>query len=386
MLQSKSRTWVEIDLDKVRYNTKLVDELIGDTKIMAVVKADCYGHGDVKIARLLQDEMGIDFFAVSSVDEAVRLREHGIDQKILILGYTPAEHFHYLHEFNITQCLLSLQYAQKIEAYAAHNDVMIEGHIKVDTGMQRLGIPCMDEHYCIEDVFGIYQLKHVKAVGIFSHYSVSDSLDKEENIDYTKHQTQLFDKVLTDIKKAGYEYGITHIQNSYGCLNYFDMKYDYARPGIILIGSTSDDSVLLKQPIDLQAALTWKANVSLVKTVKKGTTLGYGRNYLASKDCQVATISVGYADGLNRNASHKHAHVLLKGKRCEIIGNICMDQCMIDVSEIAEIAEVAEGDIVTIVGEDQDQILKIDELARCANTINNEAYCLISRRVPRFYK
>ena len=383
MLQSKSRTWVEVDLNKIRHNTALIQERIGKTKIMAVVKADCYGHGDVPIARMYQDEMGIDFFAVSSVDEAVHLRENGIVKEILILGYTPEEHFHYLHELKITQCLLSLEYALKLDTYCEENDVTINGHIKVDTGMQRLGIACMLDNYNIEEVAKIYALKHVHATGIFSHYSVSDDLSCEDNIAYSTMQTKLFNKVLNDLKQRGINVGITHMQNSYGCLNYFDMGYDYARPGIILLGSTSNDEDILAKEIDLQQSLSWKASISLVKTIKKGSTLGYGRNYTALKDVKVATLTVGYADGLNRNASNKNACVLIDGKRCPIIGNICMDQCMVDVSEVEN---VKEGDEAILTGSSKEEVLKIDELSRKSNTINNETYCLISKRVPRFYK
>ncbi len=381
MLQSKSRTWVEIDLSKVIENTKTVDALIGKSKIMAVVKADCYGHGDVQIAALLQS-LGIDFFAVSSIDEAVRLREHNITQNILVLGYTPEEHFHYLHEFNITQCLMSLAYAHKVDAYCAQNEVVIEGHIKVDTGMSRLGIPCLDQHYCIGDVLAVYCLPHLKVTGIFSHFAVSDSLDKESDIAYTKHQITLYDRVLHDIKQAGYDCGITHIHNSYGCLNYFDVQYDYARPGIILLGNTSNNEDRLRQTVDLQPCLTWKANVSLVKEVKQGTCVCYGRNYVAAKDMKVATLSVGYADGLRRNASHHDLEVSIAGKRCKVIGNICMDQCLVDVSEVDD---VKEGDVAVIVGVDKEQCICIDELSRAADTINNETFTQISKRVPRFY-
>ncbi|NBK98593.1 MAG: alanine racemase [Erysipelotrichia bacterium] len=383
MLQSKSRTWVEIDLQKVIHNTKVVDRLIGKTKIMAVVKANAYGHGDVEIATLLQNELHVDFFAVSSVDEAIILRENGIDQNILILGYTPVEHFHYLHELKITQCLLSLKYAQKLDAYAKKHQQYINGHIKVDTGMSRLGIVCLDDDYHIDEVLKIYQLENVKVTGIFSHFSVSDSLDKEDDIAFTKHQIELFEKVLKDVKAAGYDWGVRHIHNSYGCLNYFALQYEYARPGIILLGNTSNDQDRLIQPIDLQPALEWKANISLVKTVKKGTYVGYGRNFQAPNDMKIASVSVGYADGLNRNASHHHLACLIHGKRCEIIANICMDQCLVDVSAVAD---VQEGDIATLVGKDQEEVITIDELSRAANTINNESFTLISKRVPRFYK
>lgn len=383
MLQSKSRTWIEIDLEKVKHNTNVVQKRIGNTKIMAVVKANAYGHGDVQIARLLQDQLYIDFFAVSSVDEALVLRESGIYQSILILGYTPEMHFHYLHEQNLTQCLLSKEYAQKIDAYAFQQKVKIPGHIKVDTGMARLGIPCIDNNYRIDDIFSIYALENVEAVGIFSHFSVSDSMGKEDDIAYTNHQIQLFERVLSDLKKADIEYGVTHIQNSYGCLNYPELTYDYARPGIILLGCTSNDADVLKEEIDLHPSLTWKANISLVKEVKKGTNIGYGRNFIPALDCKIATLSVGYADGLNRNASHQKAHVLIDGTRCPIIANICMDQCLVDVSHVKN---VQEGDEAVLVGTQKGNMITIDELSRCAHTINNESFCMLSKRVPRFYR
>lgn len=383
MLQSKSRTWIEIDLEKVKHNTNVVQKRIGNTKIMAVVKANAYGHGDVQIARLLQDQLYIDFFAVSSVDEALVLRESGIYQSILILGYTPEMHFHYLHEQNLTQCLLSKEYAQKIDAYAFQQKVKIPGHIKVDTGMARLGIPCIDNNYRIDDIFSIYALENVEAVGIFSHFSVSDSMGKEDDITYTNHQIQLFERVLSDLKKADIEYGVTHIQNSYGCLNYPELTYDYARPGIILLGCTSNDADVLKEEIDLHPSLTWKANISLVKEVKKGTNIGYGRNFIPALDCKIATLSVGYADGLNRNASHQKAHVLIDGTRCPIIANICMDQCLVDVSHVKN---VQEGDEAVLVGTQKGNMITIDELSRCAHTINNESFCMLSKRVPRFYR
>lgn len=383
MLVSKSRTWVEIDLSKLKHNTKVVQNLIGNTKIMAVVKADAYGHGDIEIAKVLQEEMKIDYFCVSSIDEAITIRNAGISRRILILGYTPPMHFHYILEHSFTQCVPSLDYAMKLDAYAKENNSKIDAHIKIDTGMSRLGIPCVDDNYLIDDVLHVYQLNNLHIEGIFSHFSVSDIMDNEDDIAYTKHQIQLFDKVLNDIKAKGYDTGLTHIQNSYGCLNYFDLGYDYARPGLILIGSTSDNQIALRQEVDLKPILSWYANVSLVKIVKQGTYISYGRNFKANKEMKVATLSVGYADGLHRYASHQGMHVLIHGQRCPIIGNICMDQCLVDVTYVKD---VYEGDVATIVGIDGEDQLYIDDLSHCANTINNESFCLISKRVPRFYE
>lgn len=383
MLESKSRSWVEIDLDKIRENYKVMDQHIHKKqKVMAVVKADCYGHGDSIVAKVLEEE-GADFFAVSSIDEALNLRNADIKSKILILGYTPAEHFHYLHEHDITQCVMSYEFGKSLSDYAISQNIKIEVHIKVDTGMGRIGIPCQDNNYQIDVVKSIYDLDGLSCAGIFSHFSVADTYDRGTDEAYTMHQIELYEKVLEELRAEGIDYGLTHLQNSYGAINYPELDYDYSRIGILLVGNASNDSQKLKHEVTLFPALEWKANVTCVKTVPKGTYIGYGRNYLTEKETKVVSVSCGYADGLNRQASHHHLEVLLHGKRCEIIGNICMDQFMIDASEVDD---VHTGDVVTIIGTQGIETIKIDELSRAANTINNESFCLISKRVPRFYK
>ena len=383
MLESKSRSWVEIDLDKIKNNLKVMRQHIHKKqKIMAVVKADCYGHGDKKVAKVLEAE-GVDFFAVSSIDEALNLRSANIKGKILVLGYTPMEHFHYLHEYDVIQCVMSYEFGKSLSDYAKLQKTKIAVHIKVDTGMGRIGIPCQENNYQIDVVKSIYDLDGLSCTGIFSHFSVADTYDRGSDEAYTKHQIHLYQRVLNDLKVEGINYGLTHIQNSYGAINYPELEYDYSRIGILLLGNTSNDSQRLKHEVTLLPSLEWKANVSCVKIVPKGTYIGYGRNCLTSKETKVVSVSCGYADGLNRQASHQHLEVLLHGTRCEIIGNICMDQFMIDASKVEN---VYTGDTVIIVGSEGKEIIKIDELSRAANTINNESFCLISKRVPRFYK
>ncbi len=382
MLTSNTRSWVEIDLSRISHNVKEVQKLIPSTsKIMAIVKANGYGHGDVECSKELE-HIGIDFFGVSSVDEGVRLRDHGITSPILILGYTPPVHFHYLHEKNLIQTLVSLEYAKKLNAYCEKHNVIVKAHVKVDTGMSRIGIQCQDHVYRIEDVKEAYCLPSIEVCGIFSHFSVSDVLD-EENISFTKHQKELFDRVLADLKKAGIKAGTTHLQNSYGILNYPDLTYDYVRPGLLWMGVTSDDQVKIRTNPDFKPIMEWKANVSLVKEIETGVSVSYGRHYRAEGKRKVATLSVGYADGYPRIVSNKGACVLLHGKRVPIIGNICMDQMMVDVSEIEH---VCEGDVATLIGRDHNEIITVDEISRLAHTINNETLCWISARVPRIYK
>lgn len=380
MLQSRSRAWVSIDRNAILHNVEEIKKLINEnTQIMAVVKANCYGHGDTVVAKLLENH-GIQMFAVSSVDEALNLRKVGIKSDILILGYTPSVHFHYLAEENLIQNFLSLDYSRKLNQFAIENNVKVRGHIKVDTGMGRLGTRYTDEEDGYEDIKAIYQLDHLSVEGIFSHFSVADELD-ENNLAYTIHQKDLYDDLLKRLNEDGIQVGKTHLQNSYGVLN-FRYDYDYVRPGLLALGVTSDDQIKINSNPNFIPALSWHANISCVKMVPANSDISYGRNYTSKSEIKVATCSVGYADGVPRNASNKGMQVLVKGKRCPIIGNICMDQLMVDVSDVED---VNEGDFITLVGKEGNEQVKIDEWSRLANTINNDMMCRISARVPRFY-
>lgn len=381
MLQSKSRAWVEIDLSLLAHNIEEIKKLIPlSTRFMAVVKANCYGHGDGKIA-LKMEELGINHFAVSSVDEALNLRHAGVKGMILILGYTPPMHFHYLVEEHLVQTFLSLEYAEKCNEYGLRNQCVIEGHIKADTGMGRLGIRCLENDYHIEEILAIYRLEHLKVSGIFSHFSVSDELE-EEQATYTRKQIELYNRVCSDVKKAGFTVGHTHLQNSYGILNYPELSYDFVRPGLLPLGLTSRSDIPIKTAPQFIPILSLKANVSYVKLVQMGDSVSYGRNYIAPKLRKIATISIGYADGLPRAMSNQGVEILVHGILCPIVGNICMDQCMVDVSEVDD---VKEGDVVTLLGAEGNQQVSIDEWSLKCNSINNELICRISERVPRFY-
>lgn len=383
MLEDKSRCWAEVDLSYVKHNVAEIRKMIPPTtKIMGVVKANAYGHGDIAVSKALR-ACGIDFFAVSSVDEALNLRNAGIEEPILILGYTPKQHFHYLHEYNVIQTLISDEYAHALSAYAANHEVWIHAHVKVDTGMTRLGIPCKKECWDIETVKELYRLPHIYTDGIFSHFSVSDSLIDEDDLAFTNQQIKYFDQVLAELKADDIEPGITHLQNSYGIMNYPQLKYDYVRPGLLHLGVTSDDAIVTNQKPHFHPIMTWKANISYVREVESGCSISYGRNYTASQKMRVATVSCGYADGYPRIVSNQGKHVLVHGKRCEIIGNICMDQMMLDVSGVDD---VSAGDEVILFGYDHGVLLSVDELSRCAHTINNETLCWLSARVPRIYK
>lgn len=383
MLEASSRCWAEVNIGDIEHNVAEIRKMIpSTTKIMGVVKANAYGHGDIAISKALRN-CGVDFFAVSSIDEAINLRNSGIGVPILILGYTPPQHFHYLHEYHVIQTLISYDYAQALSAYAAKHAVWIHAHVKVDTGMTRLGIPCKKECWNIEAVKEMYHLPYIHTDGIFSHFSVSDSIIDEDDRQFTDQQIYYFDQVLAQCKDAGINVGVTHLQNSYGILNYPKLHYDYVRPGLLHLGVTADDAIETNQKPDFRPIMTWKANISYVREVESGCSISYGRHYHTTKPMKLATVSCGYADGYPRIVSNQGKQVLVRGKRCEIIGNICMDQMMIDVSAIAD---VKAGDEVVLFGYDHDVLLSVDELSRCAHTINNEALCWLSARVPRIYK
>lgn len=383
MLESSSRCWAEVDLRYIQHNVAEIQKMIPkSTKIMGVVKANAYGHGDVAVSKSLR-ACGVDFFAVSSIDEALNLRNAGITEAILILGYTPNQHFHYLHEYDIIQTLLSYEYANALSAYAQKHGVRIKAHVKVDTGMTRLGIPCKKEEWNIEAVKALYHLPNIDTIGIFSHFSVSDSLTDADDLAFTEQQIKCFDQVLLELKQSGIHAGTTHLQNSYGILNYPQLNYDYVRPGLLHLGVTADNTLCTRQMPNFHPIMTWKASISYVREVASGSCISYGRNYRAAKRMRIATVSCGYADGYPRIVSNQGKQVLVHGKRCEIIGNICMDQLMVDVSEVND---VKAGDEVILFGYDHDVLLPVDELSRCAHTINNEALCWLSARVPRIYK
>lgn len=373
------RTWVNIKLDNLHYNIKSIkSKLFLGTKIMAVVKADAYGHGDKLIARALVDE-GIDFFAVSNLDEALSLRSAGIKQSILILGYTPVESGAVLAQQGISQTVFSLRYASELSSFCTKQGCCVSVHIKLDTGMSRLGIVHSRLHSSVEDIKQIKQLAGLDAVGIFSHFSSADALDSD-SAEYTKMQMAEFDDAVDQLKNAGISFQYKHLQNSAGIsfASNAAHPYSYARAGIVMYGIAPSDE---KPLLDLRPVMELKSVISMIKEVEAGTAISYGRNYVADKKTTVATVPIGYADGYSRLLSNR-GEMLVNGKRARIIGNICMDQLMLDVTDIDG---VREGDIVTVIGRDGDEEITFSELADIVGTISYELMCIIGRRVPRVY-
>lgn len=380
-MTAKSRAWAEIDYQAIGHNVAEIQKLIGNTKIMGIVKADAYGHGAVACAKALQ-ACGIDFFAVACLEEAKVLRQSGIKEPILILGYTPPASFLELFDFDLTQSVLSKDYAQKLSDFALQNGLTLKGHLKVDTGMNRTGILYQDgaKHY--EEALASYQLPALQIEGIFSHFPVSDDLGQESQ-SFTKHQIELFNELCTRLQNDGVDVGLRHIQNSYGILNYKDLGMDYCRPGLLYMGVTSDDEVPIASHPNFIPILSLKAKVTLVKNIPEGASVSYGRHFVAPSERRIASLSIGYADGLSRACSNKNLMVSIRGHLVPLVGNICMDQCMADITGFNDIQE---GDIVTLIGVDGKNCCTVDQISRLAGTINNETLSCLSPRVLRVAK
>lgn len=370
------RTWANINLDHLQYNINAIKNKIDKTKIMAVVKADAYGHGDKYIANALAS-YGVDFFAVSNLDEAISLRQANIKNDILILGFTPVQSALILAQKNISQTVFSYKYAKELSDFCVLNDCQVNVHIKIDTGMGRIGFIENEKTSADIEIKKILKLKGLNFKGIFSHFSSADSLD-DISIDYTKNQIERFNIVVNLLNKQGITFEFVHLQNSAGIVFLNELNYTHARAGIIMYGVAPSDETLdfLVKPV-----MELKSVISLIKEVDSGTAISYGRKYVSKEKIKVATVPIGYADGYPRLLSNK-GEMLVKGKRAPIIGNICMDQLMLDVSEIND---VKEGDIVTVVGMDNDECITFSELADKIGTISYELMCLIGRRVPRVY-
>jgi len=376
MEKYRKRTWCEIDLNALRYNIDTIRS-ITDKKIIAVVKANAYGHGDIEISTELQN-IGIDYFAVSNIDEAIKLRENGIKGDILILGYTPIEEAELLSQYDIVQAILSYEYAVRLNNSLEYKGCTARVHLAIDTGMNRIGFIQNENHDTLEDIKLVYQMKNLSIEGIFTHLCVADSF-RQDNVDFTEYQINNLDTIVNELKKSGYDCGLVHAQNSAGLTNLQKEQYDAVRAGIVMYGLNPSDDV--RKDIVYKPIMSLKSVISLVKYISKGETVGYGRTFKADKDIKIATVTAGYADGYSRLLSNK-GEVLVHGRRCKIIGNVCMDQFMIDVSHVDN---VVSGDIVTLVGKDGNEEVTLDELANIMGTINYELACNINLRASRVY-
>ena len=363
-------TRVVVDMDALASNMDAIREKAG-VPIMAVVKADAYGHGAVQVARLLQDKCA--FFCVSSILEAMELRQAGLTKPILLLGYTPADAYPTAIREGIRPTIFRLEDALALSRAAQEAELPARFHFAVDTGMSRIGFQVTesDADTCAE----IARLPGLYAEGLFSHFATADCAD----LTRAKQQAERFAAFDEMLRKRGLIIPIRHLNNSAGLMN-FKTPYEMARSGIITYGLYPSDEV---DPglLSLRPALQWLSRVSHVKTLPAGREISYGGTYVTKADTVVATIPVGYADGYRRNLSGRF-HVLIRGQKAPILGRICMDQMMVDVTAIPG---VTVGDQVTLIGTDGGETITVEEIAARADSFNYEFVCGISRRVPRLY-
>ena len=363
-------TRVKIDLDAIAENMDAIREKAG-VPVMAVVKADAYGHGAVQVARLLQEKCA--FFCVSSILEAMELRQAGLTTPILILGYTPVEAFPTAIREGIRPTIYRLEDAEALSKAAQLLELPARFHFAVDTGMSRIGFQVTeaDADICarIANLPGLY------AEGLFSHFATADCAD----LSRAEAQAQRFAEFDEMLRVRGVKIPIRHLNNSAGLIN-FATPYEMVRSGIITYGMYPSDEV---DPglLALRPALQWLSRVTHVKTLPAGREISYGGTYVTKSDTVVATIPVGYADGYRRNLSGKF-YVLIRGQKAPILGRICMDQMMVDVTHIPG---AAVGDQVTLVGSDGGETIAMEEISAQADSFNYEFVCGISRRVPRQY-
>ena len=363
-------THVTIDLDIISENFRAIREKAG-VPVMAIVKADAYGHGAVQVARQLQDDCA--FFGVSSMLEAMELRQAGLNTPILILGHTPIRSFSTAIREGIRPAIFHYEDAVALSEAAVKKGVTAPFHFAVDTGMGRLGFQATEEDADI--CARIAALPNLKAEGLFSHFATADC----EDLSQARAQAERFDRFYDMLRQRGVEIPIRHMDNSAGLMN-FDNHYEMVRAGIVLYGMYPSDEV---DPglLNIRPALQWLSRVTHVKTLPAGREISYGGTYVTTRETRVATVPVGYADGYRRCLSGNF-YVLIRGKKAPILGRVCMDQMMVDVTDIPE---VTLNDRVVLVGKSGDEEITMEQLAAAMDTINYEVVCGISRRVPRVY-
>ena len=381
MVDYLKRTWRVVDLDAIEHNFQVIrDSLPEDCKMMAVVKADAYGHGDIAVARTC-GKLGVDWFAVSNIEEAISLRRQGIGHPILVLGFTPPELVCELSHYHITQALISLDYACSLQEFACQFAVTVDVHIKADTGMSRLGFAASHGEFtqALEELKEVAAMSQLHIGGIFTHFPCSDE-GSPESIAFVEEQIVSFRAFCAAIEKMGIPLPLKHCCNSAGILNYRHAAMDMVRPGCIRYGFGQGDD--LGNRMDLWPAMELYTTVAMVKTVPAGTQVGYGRTFTAPKEMKIASCTIGYADGYSRHLSNK-GYMLIHGKKAPIVGRVCMDQLMLDVTDIPQ---VKQGDVVTVFGPSDGAYLSAEEVSAMAGTIPNDFLSEISKRVPRIYK
>lgn len=364
--------WVEINLDNIKFNIEQVKSRVSDeTLVMAVVKADAYGHGAIPVAKAAV-EAGADRLAVAIPEEGIELREAGFEIPIHVLGEVLPEQVPLLVKYNLISTISKFKTAAKLERISAKFETRQKVHIKVDTGMGRIGV--LPEN-AVKFTKKVNEFSHLEIEGLFTHFAKADEKDKE----YTKQQWKKFNNVIKNLEAAGIEIPIKHCANSATIIDLSEMELDMVREGIMLYGLWPSAEV--DQEFQLRPALSWKARIVYLKELEEGHGISYGATYITPHRVQIATIPLGYADGYFRALSNK-GDVLINGKRAPISGRICMDQFMVAVTKISN---VNIGDEVVLIGQQGDKEITAMELANLTDTINYEIVSKITKRVPRVY-
>ena len=363
----------EVNLDAIRHNIiEMKKHIRPETKLLAVIKADAYGHGAVAVAKALEDQA--DYYGVAHVSEAEELREYGIQKPILILGYSDPEEFPDLIQNNITVTIFRLEDACRLSELAVNRKQRVKVHIKIDTGMNRIGFSCCRE--AIEAIKKIVTLPGLDVEGIFTHFAKADERDKSS----MEQQLNQFRYVLGTLEEEGVTFSLRHGANSAAIIEAGDLGLDMVRSGISTYGLYPSPEVD-QTAVNLIPAMSLRSHVTHIKTVPAGEGIGYGWTYTTKKETRIATIPVGYADGYHRALSNQ-GRVLIHGVAAPVIGRVCMDQMMVDVTHIPQ---TAVGDVVTLFGRDGEAFLPIEELAEAGCSFHYEFICGISHRVPRIY-
>lgn len=368
------RAYIEIDLNNLEHNIRTLKKAMPPKcRLMAVIKAQAYGHGAYEISTHLE-KIGVRSFAVATIDEGISLRKYGIRSEILILGYTSIYRAFELKKYNLTQTLISFEYADALN----RQGVMVKAHIKIDTGMHRLGISSDD----FSDIKKVFAMKNINVCGVFTHLCCSDS-SMPDDIAFTRGQIDDFYNLIFNLKKSGISIPKLHIQSSYGFLNYPELKCSYVRTGVALYGvkSLPDDNMELQ--LALRPVLSLKSQVVLIRQIEKGDTVGYGRRFIAERNSRIAILPIGYGDGFPRSLSDGNGKALIGRYIVHVIGRICMDQLAVDITDTEDIAV---GDIATLIDTESCTELSADVVAKNSGSISNELLCRMGDRLPVIVK
>ncbi len=373
-MTAKDRTWAEISLENIKYNyASIKSRLSSGVELLGVVKADAYGHGAVPVAHAIVSA-GCKYLAVATDCEALELRRAGISSEIIILGYTSPGSTESLIENNIIQSVSDYETARLMSDLAVKLDKKLRIHIKMDTGMGRLGFTCRGGVFDIDSALRVLKLPGLSPEGIFTHFAVSEVISS----DYTDRQFEAFISGIDELeRKSRIKFKVRHCSNSGAVCSHGNMQLDMVRPGILLYGLYPGDD----RDIPLRPAMQLKTRIIHISEAEPGWSISYGRKYTAETKRKIAVVPIGYADGLHRVLSGK-IDMLVNGRRVPQVGNICMDMCMIDVTDAGD---VAIGDVVTVFGSDEAENISAEELAEKAGTIHYELLCAVSKRIPRVY-